>query len=114
MDLKNAAEFDQVVTRVLSVLAEAFPRPLDLAFQEIGLADGPAYVTENYNSVETEHTPKHEFAAQCVRFLISEGYLIGEPHPTWVRAVILTAKGLELTNSTPNSLRRDIWRYELA
>ncbi|MBC8787625.1 hypothetical protein PUN49_01175 [Pseudomonas extremaustralis] len=106
MDLKNATEFDRVVTHLLTVLAESFPKPIDLDFQVIGLADGPAHETKNYNSVDTEHTPKHEFAAQCVSFLMSEGYVSGTPHPTWARYVLLTAKGLELINAVPDSLLR--------
>lgn len=104
MDLKNAAEFDHVVTRVLTVLAEAFPKPIDLDFEEIGLADGPAYVQKDFDSVETEHAAKHEFAARCVSFLMSEGYISGTPHPSWARYVLLTSQGLELINATPNSL----------
>ncbi|MGZ9668295.1 hypothetical protein ACXX9E_19825 [Pseudomonas sp. GNP014] len=106
MDLKNAAEFDRVVARLLAVLAESFPKPMDFAFQAIGLADGPAEVAKDFTTVATEHTPQHEFAAQCATFLISEGYISGTPYPTWVRHVLLTAKGLELINATPDSLRR--------
>lgn len=106
MDLKNAAEFDHVVTRVLTALAEAFPKPIDLDFQALGLADGPAYLQEDFNTLDTEHTPQHEFAAQCVRFLVAEEYVSGTPHPTWVGYVLLTAKGLELINATPDSLLR--------
>lgn len=106
MDLKNAAEFDRVVTRVLTVLAEAFPKPIDLEFDNIGLADGPAYVQKDFDSLETEHTPKHEFASQCVSFLLSEGYISGTPHPTWARYVLLTGKGLDLINATPDSILR--------
>ncbi|WP_065869881.1 hypothetical protein [Pseudomonas sp. 25 E 4] len=106
MDLKNAAEFDRVVTVVLTALAEAFPKPLDLDFQVLGLADGPAEMVLNGRTADTDHTPKHEFAARCVSFLMSEEYVSGTPHPTWARYVLLTAKGLELINATPNSLLR--------
>ena len=108
MDLKNAAEIDRVVTRVLSALADAFPQPIDLYFDELGLVDGPAYVETNdiYNrQVETEHMPQHVFAAHCVRFLESEKYVSGTVHPAWANGVLLTAKGLDLIGGPPNSLR---------
>nr|DAQ69873.1 MAG TPA: YjcQ protein [Inoviridae sp.] len=104
MDLKNATEFDRVVTRIFTVLAEAFPKPVDFGFQAIGLADGPAHETKDFSSVVTEYTPQHEFAAQCVSFLISEGYVSGNPQPTWARNVLLTDKGLELIKAKPDSL----------
>ncbi|WP_133160909.1 hypothetical protein [Pseudomonas laurylsulfativorans] len=108
MDLKNAAEFDRVVTRVLSALADAFPRPIDLHFDDLGLADGPAHVETNdvYNRhVETEHMPQHVFAALCVRFLESEKYVSGTGHSYWATGVLLTAKGLDLIGGPPSSLR---------
>ena len=108
MDLKNAAEFDRVVTRVLSALADAFPQPIDLHFHDLGLADGPAQVARNdvYNQQDdTEHRPQHVFAARCVRFLESEKYVSGTVHFDWATGVLLTAKGRDLIGGPPNSLR---------
>jgi len=108
MELKNAAEFDRVVTRVLEALADAFPRPIDLRFEDLGLVDGPAQVALNdvYNqTTDTEHRPQHVFAALCVRFLESEKYVSGTVHSDWAVGVVLTAKGLDLIGGPPNSLR---------
>lgn len=107
MDLKNAAEFDRVVTRVLSALAEAFPQPIDLRFDELGLVEGPAYkdVDTYGRSGSTEHSPQHVFAAQCVRFLATEGYVSGTVHFDWATGVVLTGKGLDLIGGPPSSLR---------
>jgi len=106
MDLKNAAEFDRVVTRVFSALADAFPQPIDLRFDELGLVDGPSYVeTDTYGrTTATEYSPQHVFAAQCVRFLESEKYVSGTVHSDWAVSVLLTAKGLDLIGGPPSSL----------
>lgn len=107
MDLKNAAEFDRVVMRVLSALADAFPQPIDLRFDELGLVDGPAYVeVDTYGRTNpTEYAPQHVFAAQCVRFLETENYISGSVHSDWAASVLLTGKGLDLIGGPPNSLR---------
>lgn len=105
MDLKNAAEFDRVVTRVLTALAEAFPKPINLDFEQLGLADGPASVNKDFHQVDTEYMPQHTFAAQCVSFLIDEKIVSGATKYSWSASVHLTAKGLELIGATPRSLR---------
>lgn len=105
MDLKNAAEFDRVVTRVLTVLAEAFPKTINLDFEQLGLADGPASVDKDFHQVDTEYMPQHIFAAQCVRFLVDEEFVSGAANYSWAASVNLTAKGLELIGATPRSLR---------
>lgn len=106
MDLKNAAEFDRIVTGVLSALADAFPQPIELRFDELGLVDGPASVeADNFGrTTATEHAPKHVFAAHCVRFLASEEYISGAVHYDWAVGVVLTAKGLDLIGGMPRSL----------
>jgi len=104
MDLKNSAEFDRVVTRVLAALAEAFPNPISLDFQDLGLADGPATVTKEFNELDTEYMPQHVFAAQCVRFLVDEEFVSGKAHHYWAASVQLTGKGLELIGATPRTL----------
>mgnify|MGYP000918972087 CR=1 FL=1 len=104
MELKNAAEFDRVVIRVLTALAEEFPKPISLNFEVLGLADGPAYITANMRNQETQFTPQHAFAAQCVRFLADEEYISGNLHETWVGSACLTGKGLDLIKAIPNSL----------
>ena len=106
MDLKNAAEFDRVVTCVLTALAESFPRLMDLNFHALGLADGPGSNLVNGRYLDTESTPQHQFASHCVRFLLAEEYISGTVHPVWAAGVLLTAKGLELINAIPDSLLR--------
>jgi hypothetical protein len=106
MDLKNAAQFDEVVHAVFLALTDAFPKAIDLHPEALGLAPGPAYVSDDSGRQNpTEHIQAHTFAAACMRFLESEGYISGKVHPTWATSVVLTSKGLERVGGLPVSLR---------
>lgn len=101
MDLKNAIEFDRVVTRVLTALAEAFPVPIDLTFDTLGLADAPGSELVNGRYIDTESTPQRQFASHCVRFLLAEEYISGTVHPIWVAHVLLTAIPFKVFGKSP-------------
>ncbi|WP_327437797.1 hypothetical protein [Pseudomonas donghuensis] len=90
---------------MLTVLSEAFPNPISLDFQELGLADGPATVAKDFDELQTEYMPQHVFAAQCVQFLVDEEFVSGKAHHYWAASVQLTAKGIDLIGATPRSLR---------
>ncbi|MNB56954.1 hypothetical protein D3C87_1149200 [compost metagenome] len=105
MDLTNTARFDAVVHRVFVALADAFPKAIDLDPEELGIADGPAYLSEGGREKATEHFATHAFAAACMRFLLAEGYISGTVHHTWAATVVFTAKGLEQIGGLPMSLR---------
>ncbi|QBR32922.1 MULTISPECIES: hypothetical protein [Pseudomonas] len=108
MELTNATEFDRVVTRVFSALAEHFPAPLSLDFEALGLVAGPALSETGLDGYgHTAHYEQHVFAAECVSFLIKEQYLNGHLNEYYPRDVVLTQKGLELIRATPLSLKRD-------
>ena len=106
MKLENYHQFNSVVTTVLKALAKSFPAPVDLDFQELGLADGPAFEQQNLDEVKTAHAPQHIFASQCVAFLVDEGFIIGTPHYVWVQRARLTTKGLELIGASLSSLEK--------
>lgn len=106
MELKNQGQFDRFTAEVFLALADAFPKPIDIGFEELGLVEGPAYDDREGFSIANEYTPLHEFGTNCVRFLHSEGYLAGNVHNVHATAVVLTAKGLELLSASFDSLSR--------
>ncbi|WP_330207798.1 hypothetical protein [Pseudomonas sp. AM14(2022)] len=106
MDLTNAGRFDAVVNSVFSALADAFPQAIDLDPETLGIAEGPAYLSDvSGREKASEHFATHFFAASCMRFLLAEGYISGTVHHTWAATVVLTAKGLEQIGGLPMSLR---------
>lgn len=108
MELTNATEFDRVVTRVFSALAERFPAPLSLDFEALGLVAGPALSETGLDGYgHTEHYEQHVFSAECVNFLIKEQYLTGRLNDYYPQDIVLTQKGLELIRATPVSLKCD-------
>ncbi|WP_236167415.1 hypothetical protein [Pseudomonas fulva] len=107
MQVKNHVQFDKVVIATMRYLAEQFPKPVDLRFEELGVVSGPAYKESEGNEVQTEHFAQHLFACDCVRFLIAEGYITGEVKYAWCSRVCLTSTGLDLIKARLSSLTQE-------
>lgn len=107
MELQNHDRFNDVVDRVFVALSAEFPLPIDIDAFSLGLAEGPAYKTVDFDEVETEYLDEHIFVARCIQWLNSAGYLSANKlHYSFTTGVVFTEKGLQLVDAAPSSLHR--------
>lgn len=107
MQLKNQSQFELFTDRIFHALADAFPVPITINFQDLGLAEGPAFEdTHGGGQVKTSHISSHLFGTACLRFLTSEGFVNADIRYADAANVVLTGAGLELFKINCLSLNR--------
>lgn len=101
----NIDKFNAYAAKVLAALYESFPVPRHLwpgAFIEGG--DEAVYDPAGHTG--TELMPDAKFFRSTVQWLLDAGYIqCGQIYETDHADCVLTAKGLEVLSSTPDSLK---------
>lgn len=107
MELINKNRFNETVTHIFEALSIAFPLPIDIDAETLGLASGPAYKVVNYSQVPTDEMDAYLFVIACVEWLESSDYLRSSKiYPSSAENVVLTEKGIDLLGAKPMSLLR--------
>ncbi|EGQ9138199.1 MULTISPECIES: hypothetical protein [Vibrio harveyi group] len=93
----NMTSFDRDVAKIFDYLYDNFPRPVHMNVNEI--------VGGTVDTDDMYVCPKTEFAAYCVDWLVSEGFIKASGgNFAMYNQCVLTAKGLDALNSMPTSL----------
>ncbi|WP_028863976.1 hypothetical protein [Psychromonas aquimarina] len=93
----NINQFNEVAATIFAYLHDHFPKPVGMKMHEL--------VGGEINSDEMSMCPKTDFAKDVVNWLTDEGYIksSGGNFALYSQCV-LTSKGLDALNSTPDSL----------
>ncbi|MCY1303819.1 hypothetical protein D9M70_535450 [compost metagenome] len=111
MTTSNIDQFNEITGRVFAHLYQAFPIPTDLRPTVVGIEEASPgdYDPVTGTSIGQEpRTHEEQLFAHSVEWLCRTGYLTAERYAMsdhFTKAV-LTAKGLEVLNAVPGSLKQ--------
>ncbi|MBF3236869.1 hypothetical protein H4N55_09665 [Aeromonas veronii] len=113
--ISNIERFDRTVVLVLAELYARFPVRKALDARQFMLTDDGQIAEALSSREEAEldssdpHFERKQFAFECMHWLVETGYLHGEPKADdGIADAVLTAKGLEVLNATPDSLQETL------
>ncbi|AWH87899.1 hypothetical protein [Limnobaculum parvum] len=106
MSTTNIDRFNEIVGVILGLLYESFPLKTDLmAVDVVGKETETNYFSEHDSEVIlTVSDDDAIFYLDTIDWLKESGYLTGQRSSDGIHNVVLTAKGLEVLNATPESL----------
>lgn len=113
MKLKQSDKFEDITSKIFARLLETFPEPISFYAKDIGILDecpdnSVAHIDGMPILPQRKENPDKKFVNDCIEWLVNEKYLTAAQKEFDIfRRVVLTEKGLNILNATPQFLNRN-------